>query len=196
MHLNLIIYCHLSSVETDAPPTIQHLQHTSVKGLIEFIFRACTDKNYPSIIKSMLIHARRTMIATKPMTVTRIGTSSHTIFAGGEQLQAVKVNWHSCHCSHAFDGELDQKRRETITEREGEIERVSSELILSFSQERCSPTAEPLSLGRDIFLTLHLFLVSQCKKTGLQMKEILFVEWGVFFFIREEVVGLFILPRD
>lgn len=85
------------------------------------------------------------------MTMTRIGTSSHTIFAGGEQLQAVKVNWHSCQCSHSFDGELDQKRRETITEREGEIERVSSELILSFSQERCSPTAEPLSLGRDIF---------------------------------------------
>lgn len=110
MHLIPIISCHLSSVDTDAPPTTQHRQRSSVKGLIEFIFRACTGKNYPSIIKHMLIHARRTMIATKPMTVTRIGTSSHTIFVGGEQLQAVKVNWHSCRCSQAFDGELDRKK--------------------------------------------------------------------------------------
>ncbi len=193
MHLNPIISCHLSSVDTDAPPTTQHRQRLSVKGLIEFIFRACTDKNYPSIIKCMLIHARRTMIATKPMTVTRIGTSSHTIFAGGEQLQAVKVNWHSCRCSHAFDGELAQKRRETIIEREGEIERVSSDLILSFSQERCSPTAEPLSLGCDFFLTLQVFSVLQCKKPGLQLQELL---GRFFFFIREEVVRLLILPRD
>lgn len=109
----------------------------------------------------MLIHARRTMIATKPMTVTRIGTSSHTIFAGGEQLQTVKVNWHSCRCSHAFDGSLDQKkkRREMITEKEGDIGRVSIELILSFSQECFSPTAEPLSLERDISLTLQVFSV-------------------------------------
>jgi len=67
-------------------------------------------KNYPSIIKHIPIHARRTMIATKPMTVTRIGTSSHTILAGGKQLQIVKVNWHSCRCSHMFDGRNDNRK--------------------------------------------------------------------------------------
>lgn len=156
MHLNPIISCHLWSVDTDTPPTTQHRQHSSVKGLIEFIFRACTDKNYPSMIKRMLIHARRTMIATKPMTVTRIRTSSHTIFAGGEQLQAVKVNWHSCRCSHAFDGELDQKRRETINRKGGKnSEGVKWAYIVIFSGAVFTDSWDSLIRTWHFFTTTH-----------------------------------------
>ncbi len=186
MHLNPIISCHLSSVDMDAPPTTQHRQHSSVKGLIEFIFRACTDKNYPSIIKCMLIHARRTMIATKPMTVTRIGTLSHTIFAEGEQLQAVKVNWHSCHLL-TFVWWGTRPKKEGNNNRKGERNRESFFSGAMFTDSWAS------LIRTWLFLTLQVFSVSQCKKPGLQLQELL---GKFFFFFREEVVGLLILTQD